>query len=103
MRPALLIHGPTASGKSQLAVQLARSLDGEVVNADSMQVYRDLQILSARPREADQQGVPHHLFGHVDAGERYSTGRWLSDMRACLDAIARRGKVRWPRRSGWSG
>lgn len=93
MRPALLIHGPTASGKSALAIALARGLDGEVVNADSMQVYRDLQVLSARPAPDEMDDVPHHLFGHVDAAQRYSTGSWLKDAQDAVRAIQARGRV----------
>ena len=92
MRPALLIHGPTASGKTELAVEMAKALDGEVINADSMQVYRDMNVLTARPTEAEMQGVPHHLFGHVDAGEPYSTGAWLEEARRVLETLERRGK-----------
>jgi tRNA dimethylallyltransferase len=61
-----MIAGPTASGKSQLAVDLAARLDGEVINADSMQLYADLSILTARPSAADMQEVPHHLYGVLD-------------------------------------
>jgi len=93
MRPALLIHGPTASGKTELAIALAKALDGEIVNADSMQVYRDLRLLTARPSEAEEAEVPHHLFGHVDAAERYSTGKWLGEARSKLADIQRRGKL----------
>ncbi len=93
MRPALLIHGPTASGKTELAIAIAKALDGEIVNADSMQVYRDLRLLTARPSEEEAEQVPHHLFGHVDAAERYSTGKWLADARSTLADIQRRGKV----------
>lgn len=93
MNAPLLIHGPTASGKTQLAVELAKVLDGEVVNADSMQVYRDLDVLSARPSEDEMEGIPHHLFGHVDAAKRYSTGSWLEDVRCVLADLERRGKT----------
>ena len=93
MKVPLLIHGPTASGKTQLAVELAKALDGEVINADSMQVYRDLDVLSARPSEEEMEDVPHHLFGHVDAATRYSTGSWLEDAGALLSDLARRGKT----------
>ena len=79
MHPAILIHGPTASGKTALAIAVARRLGGEVINADSMQVYRDLQVISARPDAAEMDGVAHHLFGHVDAATRYSTGDWLEE------------------------
>jgi tRNA dimethylallyltransferase len=82
---ALLIMGPTASGKSALALALAERIGGEIVNADSMQVYRDFRVLTARPTPEEEARVPHHLYGHVDAAERYSTGRWLAD---ALGAIA---------------
>jgi tRNA dimethylallyltransferase len=77
---AVLIAGPTASGKSRLAVELARRLGGIVINADSMQVYGELRILSARPSAEEESAVPHRLYGHVAAGERYSVGRWLVDV-----------------------
>jgi len=79
-RDAVLIAGPTASGKSALAVALARMTGGPVINADSMQVYRQLRVLTARPTEAEMGGVPHRLFGYVDASEAYSVGRWLADI-----------------------
>ncbi|MEO1015506.1 MAG: tRNA (adenosine(37)-N6)-dimethylallyltransferase MiaA [Pseudomonadota bacterium] len=93
MRPALLIHGPTASGKTALALALAKRLDGEVVNADSMQVYSDLRVLSARPSDEELAIAPHYLFGHVDAATRYSTGVWLDQARKTLADIERRGKT----------
>ena len=93
MKPAILIHGPTASGKSALSVALAKRLKGEVINADSMQVYRELRVISARPTAAEMSGVPHHLFGHISAQERYSTGRWLEDVKPAIQAVQRRGKV----------
>ncbi len=90
---AILIAGPTASGKSALAQSVARRHGGEVVNADSMQVYRDLRILTARPTPLEEQTVPHRLFGHVDGAENYSVGRWLEDFKATLDELAARGRV----------
>ena len=90
---AILIAGPTASGKSALAQSVARRHGGEVVNADSMQVYRDLRILTARPTPQEEQTVPHWLFGHVDGAENYSVGRWLEDFKATLDELAARGRV----------
>lgn len=93
MLPALLIMGPTASGKSALALALAERLGGEIVNADSMQVYRDFHILTARPSPAEEARAPHHLYGHVDAAELYSTGRWLSDALSALAAIRSRGRL----------
>lgn len=92
MRPAILIHGPTASGKTALAIDIARRLGGEVINADSMQVYRDLQVISARPTEEEMGGVHHHLFGHVDAAERYSTGQWLEEARSTIRSLELQGK-----------
>jgi len=88
---ALLIAGPTASGKTGLAVALARRTGGEVINADSMQVYRDLSVLSARPGPDERAGVPHRLFGHVDGAEDYSVGRWLAEARPAIAAARERG------------
>jgi len=84
---AVLIAGPTASGKSRLAVEIARQLGGIVINADSMQVYGDLRILSARPSAEDEAAAPHRLYGHVAAGERYSVGRWLVDIGKVLEEV----------------
>ena len=84
----ILIAGPTASGKSALAVALAEKLGGVIVNADSMQVYRDLRIITARPTPADEARVPHRLYGHVDAAENYSVGRWCTEVAAVLAAAA---------------
>lgn len=89
----LLVMGPTASGKSALALALAARIGGEIVNADSMQVYRDFRILTARPSEAEEALAPHHLYGQVDAADLYSTGRWLSDALAAIAAIEARGRT----------
>ena len=90
--PVTLIAGPTASGKSALALRLARAWEAEIVNADAIQVYRDLRILSARPSPAEESTAPHHLFGVVDAAEAWSVGRWLTEALAALDDIAARGR-----------
>ncbi|MBX5195016.1 MULTISPECIES: tRNA (adenosine(37)-N6)-dimethylallyltransferase MiaA [unclassified Rhizobium] len=90
---AILITGPTASGKSALAVELAKRHRGAVVNADSMQVYDTLQVLTARPSEEEMQGVPHHLYGHVPAGSGYSTGAWLRDVAVLLPALRAAGRL----------
>src|SRR5436305_9469817 len=90
---AVLIAGPTASGKSALALALAERLGGVIVNADSMQVYGDLRIITARPTVTDEARAPHRLFGHVDAAENYSVGRWCQDARAALDDIRRGGRL----------
>jgi tRNA dimethylallyltransferase len=84
---AILIAGPTASGKSALAASLAARLGGAVVNADSMQVYRDLAILTARPKPSDLALEPHFLFGHVDGAVNYSVGRYLEDAEAILSQL----------------
>ena len=73
----ILIYGPTASGKSKFAIQLSRKLNGEIINADSMQVYKQLNILSARPSKNDCKKIKHHLYGFKDAKKNFSTGDWL--------------------------
>jgi len=87
MQPrVILIAGPTASGKSALALALAERLDGVIVNADSMQVYRDLRVLTARPSVAEEARVPHLLFGHVDAAVNYSVGHYVADAARVLES-----------------
>ena len=93
MKRAVLIAGPTASGKSQAAMAVARALDGVVVNADSMQVYRELRILTARPSEEDEAAVPHRLYGIVSTAEPFSVGAWLQHVTDALNQIWRDGKV----------
>lgn len=89
----ILIAGPTASGKSALALALGEKLGGMIVNADSMQVYRDLRIITARPSPAEEARVPHRLYGHVDAGENYSVGRWCRDVGEALAEAGRHGRA----------
>lgn len=88
----IFIAGPTASGKSAAALALAESLGAEIVNADAMQVYRDLRILTARPSPDDLARAPHHLFGHMDAATRCSAGLWAREAAAAIADIAARGK-----------
>lgn len=90
---AVLIAGPTASGKSRAALALAEDFDGVVINADSMQVYREVRILSARPSAADTARVPHRLYGHVGVAERYSVGRYQIDAAAALVEARAMGKL----------
>ena len=73
----ILIYGPTASGKSEFAVKLAKKISGQIINADSMQVYKDLKIITARPLKKDQQKIKHHLYGFQSAKKNFSTGDWL--------------------------
>ena len=93
MKPVICIAGPTASGKSAYAVRIARALDGEIINADALQVYSDLQILSARPTDEEIGDLPHHLFGHVSGKVRYSTGQWLREVESLIIDILARNKT----------
>jgi tRNA dimethylallyltransferase len=93
MARAVLIAGPTASGKSALALQLAEQAGGTVINADSMQVYRDFRVLTARPTPEEESRAPHLLYGHVDAAEHYSAGRWLADASRALTEVERIGRL----------
>jgi tRNA dimethylallyltransferase len=91
-RPAaILLAGPTASGKSALALALAERHGGVLINADSMQVYRDLRVITARPAPEEERCAPHRLYGHVDAAENYSVGRWCVDVAVALSEAAERG------------
>ncbi|MGZ8369746.1 MAG: tRNA (adenosine(37)-N6)-dimethylallyltransferase MiaA [Caulobacteraceae bacterium] len=90
--PVLLIAGPTASGKSMLAMRMADEHGGEIVNADSIQLYRDLRILSARPTPEDEARVPHHLYGVADAADSWSVGRWLEAALIAIMDIRARGR-----------
>ncbi len=90
MKPVICIAGPTASGKSRFALQLAQAVDGEIINADALQVYEDICILSARPNIADLETVPHHLYGYVSGSTHYSGGEWVrSVMPIVLDTLSR--------------
>ena len=73
----ILISGPTASGKSKFAIKIAKKIQGEIINSDSMQVYKKLQILTARPNKQEQKNIKHHLYGVVDLNKKFSTGQWL--------------------------
>src|ERR1700704_5786204 len=98
---AVLIAGPTASGKSALALQLAQMRDAVIINADSMQVYRDLRIITARPTPKEEAAVPHRLYGHVDAAVNFSAGGWVADVARVLAEV--RGQNRLPIFVGGSG
>lgn len=90
---AILVAGPTASGKSQRALALAAAHGGVVINADSMQVYRELRVLSARPSPGDEAAIPHRLYGHVGAATRYSVGQWLADAAEALAEARSEGQL----------
>ena len=98
---AVLIAGPTASGKSALALDLARKTGGVIVNADSMQVYRDLRVITARPTREEEALVPHRLYGHVDAAVNFSVGAWVVDAAKALSEV--RAQRRLPIFVGGSG
>lgn len=88
-----LIAGPTASGKSALALALAEKHRGTIINADSMQVYADLRILTARPNDEEEARAPHRLFGHVDGADSYSAARWAAEARAAIHAAHSEGRL----------
>ena len=88
-----LIYGPTASGKSNFAIKLARKIKGEIINADSMQVYRQLQILTARPKKNDLKKAKHHLYGFYDVRKKCSSGEWLKHLLKKIKEIRKRKKV----------
>ena len=92
MPPPVLIAGPTASGKSALALALARRLNGVVINADSQQVLAVWRVLTARPTPAETQAAPHRLYGHIPLDRRYSVGDWLREVRGELTACAEAGR-----------
>ncbi|SDM32593.1 tRNA (adenosine(37)-N6)-dimethylallyltransferase MiaA [Maricaulis salignorans] len=93
MTRCLLIAGPTAAGKTALALAAAEALDGEIINADSMQIYAGLPLITAQPEAADFARAPHHLFGNVDPGERWSVGHWTEAALALIRAIRSRGRT----------
>ena len=89
----ILISGPTSSGKSNFAIKLAKKIKGEIINADSMQVYKQLQILTARPKKEDLKKIKHHLYGFCDVRKKYSTGEWLKHLLKKIKDIRKRKKV----------
>ena len=89
----ILISGPTASGKSNFAVKIANKINGEIINADSMQVYKQLKILTARPNKEEQKNIKHHLYGVVDVNKSFSTGQWLKLTIKKIKEIRKRKKT----------
>ena len=89
----ILISGPTASGKSSFAINLAKKINGEIINADSMQVYKQLKILSARPDQKKYQKIRHHLYGFHDVKKNFSAGNWLKLVLKKIDEIKKRKKI----------
>jgi len=89
----ILISGPTASGKSNFAIKLAKKINGEIVNADSMQVYKDLRILTARPIKKEYKKIKHHLYGFQSVKKKFSTGKWLKLANEKIILIKKRNKI----------
>ena len=89
----ILISGPTASGKSNFSIKLAKKINGEIINADSMQVYKELKILSARPNPKDYQSIKHHLYGFHSVKNNFSTGNWLKLAVKKIKEIRKRKKI----------
>ncbi len=89
----ILIYGPTASGKSKFAIKIAKKINGEIVNADSMQVYQELKILSARPFRKDYEKIRHHLYGFHNVKKKFSTGDWLKLVKEKILVIKKRKKT----------
>ncbi len=89
----ILISGPTASGKSSLAIKIAKKIDGEIINADSMQVYKQLKILSARPDQKKYQKIKHHLYGFHDVTKNFSTGNWLKLVERKIKDVQKRKRT----------
>ena len=88
-----LIAGPTASGKSSFAIKLAKKINGEIINADSMQVYKELSVLTARPKKKDQKNIKHHLYGFQSVKKNFSTGQWLTFTRKKIKEIRKRNRI----------
>ena len=89
----ILIYGPTASGKSKFAIKIAKKINGEIVNADSMQIYKELKILSARPLKTDYKKIKHHLYGFHSVKKNFSTGNWLRLVKKKIKEIKKRKKT----------
>ena len=89
----ILIYGPTAAGKSLFAIRLAKKINGEVINADSMQVYKELKIITARPFQKDYKNIRHHLYGFQSVKKNFSTGDWLKLVNQKIFDLEKRGKV----------
>ena len=89
----VLISGPTASGKSSFAIKLAKKIDGEIINADSMQVYKHLRVLTARPNKENQKNIRHHLYGIIDLNKKFSSGQWLKAAIKKIKEIKKRKKI----------
>ncbi len=89
----ILISGPTGSGKSNFAVKIAKKINGEIINADSMQVYKQFKILTARPSLKNLKDIKHHLYGCIDFNKKFSTGKWLKEVLKKINQIKKKKKI----------
>ena len=89
----ILISGPTASGKSNFAIKIAKKIGGEIINADSMQIYKELRILTARPIKKEYQKIKHHLYGFQSVKKKFSTGKWLQLVTETITIIKKRKNI----------
>ena len=93
MKKIIIVGGPTASGKSKFALNLAKSVDGEIVNADSMQVYKYFSILTSQPKKNDCKVIPHHLYGYVETNIKYNAVKWLNDTKTKIGELTKNNKT----------
>ena len=89
----ILVSGPTASGKSKFALKLAKKIGGEIINADSMQIYKELEVVSARPSTSEKKLIKHHLYGYVDGSERYNVEKWCTDASKIINLLNTKDKT----------
>ena len=89
----ILISGPTASGKSSFSIKIAKKFNGEIINADSMQVYKQLKVLTARPNKEEQKNIKHHMYGIVNLNKKFSTGQWLKAAVKKIKEVKKRKKI----------
>ena len=93
LKKIILLAGPTASGKSKLAIQLAKKLNGEIINADSMQIYKEFSILSSRPSHLEIKKVKHHLYGIISVKKYFSAGDWLKEAKKKINICLKKKKI----------
>ncbi len=93
MEPLLVILGPTAIGKTRVAIDVATQLEGEIISADSMQVYRHFNIGTAKPSQAEMQGIPHHLIDFIEPTEKFNVARFQREVMRLVPSIVERGGI----------
>ena len=93
MKKIIIVGGPTASGKSKFALNLAKLVNGEIINADSMQVYKYFSILTSQPKKNDYKVIPHHLYGYVETNIKYNAVKWLNDTNLKIEKLLKNNKT----------